>query len=152
MKISKVDLSSTTSLSAADLYTLANAHLNVTGNPETVAISGSFSVEASGQTVVVFRAADLYGGDSIPVVEVQPQYYPKAVKGAECGALINDLSWADENLEAGYQFVRAGTADYFVAGILNSTQTDANDPFTKGAVIDAGCWKEGYSRTFQVFN
>lgn len=150
MKIVKVDLTTTASLTGADLYTLANGYLNITGSPDTAVISGSFSVAAQGVAVVRFTGVDLYGGDSIPVVEVQPSYYPKAIQGAECGALVSSLSWADLNLEAGYQFCRAGTADFFVSGILNSTQTDANDPFTKTEIISVGCWEEGYSRTFQV--
>lgn len=151
MKVLLVNVSAITALSAADLYTLANANLNVTANPDTSAISGAFSVAASGQTVVDPRLG-LYGGDSYPIVEVQPSYYPKAIKGSECAALVQSLSWADENLETGYQFIKCGTADFFVSGVLNSTQTQANDPFTKPDIISVACWQEAYSRTFQVFN
>jgi hypothetical protein len=82
-------------------------------------------------------------GDSIPVANVQPSFFPVATRGAECGAHVTDLSWADNNLLAGYEYIQitiSGVTKYFVTGILNSSQTQANDPFTKSEVVKAACW------------
>lgn len=150
MKIRTVRLNSATlDLSSADLYTLANANLTVNDNPTTANIFGVFKCEADGQAIL--DATD-YAGSSVPLKVVQPAYYPKAMKGAECGAQISDLSWANENLEKGYQYCATGRG-FFVAGVLNSTQTDANDPFDSTDIIanNAACWKELYEVTFNPF-
>lgn len=150
MKIHQITLSSATLvLSAADLYTLANGNLLIDNRANTTAISGAYYVKAQGSTILGL----VLGGDSNPVIEVQPSYYPKAIMGAECGAVISDLSWADQNLVDGYQFVQTARG-YFVSGVLNSSQTDANDPFTSTTIVanQVSCWKEDYQRTFQIFN
>lgn len=89
------------------------------------------------------------GNNSIPVTSVAPSYFPVATAGSECAACIKDLSWADSNLLTGYDWVLynpgAAAADrrYFVTGILNSSQTQANDPFSSTTypdVVKACCW------------
>lgn len=102
----------------------------------------------------------LVGGTSSPIVNVHPAYFPVATKGAECAAIVTTLAWADANLFAGYEYFiledkRDGTGKgavaYFVSGILNSSQTQANDPFdpSKGGTgIVAGegcCWAGDYT-------
>jgi hypothetical protein len=150
MKIHEVNLSSATTVySAADLYTIANGNLNIDADASANAISGAFNVKAQGSTIL----GAVLGGDSQPVIETQPSYYPKAILGAECAAHVTDLTWADQNLYDGYQFVPTNRG-FIVAGVLNSTQTDANDPFDSTLILtgQASCWKESYSRTFQIFN
>lgn len=149
MKIHEVALQSATlNLSSADLYTLANSHLNVTGRSATGVIQGVFYCEAVGATIM----GSLLGGTSEPVKQVQPSYYPKAIQGAECGAQISDLSWADKNLYDGYQFIPTGRG-FFVSGVLNSTQTDANDPFTAAEIVagNVACWDENYEPSIMDF-
>lgn len=150
MKIHQVALQVTSRVfSSADLYTLANANLVIDAAPNTGAISGIFSVKADGSTNVLGLE---YGGDSVPVQDVQPSYYPKAIQGAECAAVIANLDWANENLDLGYQFVKTARG-FFVAGVLNSTQTDANDPFTSSDIVagQVSCWKEEYNLTYNPF-
>lgn len=92
-------------------------------------------------------------GNNIPVQSVAPAYFPVATAGAECAVVLEDsLSWADNNLLTGYDWFlinpQASKADqrYFVTGILNSSQTEANDPFSGGTggtypdVQKACCW------------
>jgi hypothetical protein len=150
MKVHVIDLSvSTTVYSSADLYTIANGNLNLDADGASTAISGAFAVKAQGSTIL----GAVLGGDSQPVMEIQPSYYPKAILGAECAAHVTDLTWADQNLYDGYQFVPTNRG-FIVAGVLNSTQTDANDPFASSLIVSgqASCWKESYSRTFQIFD
>lgn len=87
--------------------------------------------------------------NSIPVTSVAPSYFPVATAGAECAAVVKSLSWADSNLLTGYDFVlynpKGSSANqrYFVTGILNSSQTQANDPFSSTTypdVVKACCW------------
>ena len=98
----------------------------------------------------------LVGGTSSPVTNVHPAYFPVATKGAECAALVTDLSWADSNLFAGYEYflveTKNGTTSYFVSGILNSSQTEANDPFERAKGFAAGCcWSGDYTVGLQPF-
>lgn len=148
MKINVVDLSGTLALTSADIYTLANANLLITADSATTSIMGVFLCEADGQTVI----GTSVGGSSIPLLTIQPSYYPKAIMGAECGALVTSLDWANENLYKGYQYVNTGSG-FFVSGVLNSTQTDANDPFTSSDIVRStiACWKEDYSVTYNPF-
>ena len=157
MKIFKLDLTGASKVfSAGDLYTLANANIQVTAPADASPISAIVAVEATNQTV--FAKANIIGGTSNPVEEVAPAYYPKAVMGAECAAHVSSLTWADQNLNTGYQYVKTERG-YFVAGILNSTQTDANDPFDSTLIFNgsqqgskqAGCWDEPYQVTFNPF-
>ena len=148
MKINIVDLTSVTAWSSADIYTLANANLLITNDPASATIMGVFLCEADGQTIIGATA----GGSSIPLHVIQPAYYPKAILGAECGAVVSTLNWANENLQKGYQFV-AVSGGFFVSGVLNSTQTDANDPFTSPDITRnlVACWREDYTVTYNPF-
>lgn len=100
-----------------------------------------------------FQGATAIAGDSMPTINVQPSYFPVATKGAECGGLVSDLSWADANLLAGYEYITIQTDPsvskseklYFVTGILNSTKTQANDPFSGAAFQFAACWAGEYT-------
>ena len=101
---------------------------------------------------------DLVGGTSSPITNVHPAYFPVATKGAECAAVVTDLSWADNNLFAGYEYftlnVKSGTTQYFVSGILNSSQTEANDPFNASdapGIVKAANWSGDYSVGLQPF-
>lgn len=98
---------------------------------------------------------NVIAGTSVPAEVVQPAFYPVATRGAECGAIVASLTWADKNLAKGYEFVAvvftSGRATkWFVSGVLNSTQTDANDPFgtegqSDGLVSGQGsCWAGPY--------
>lgn len=159
MKINEVDLSGSTKvLTSSDIYTLANANLLVNANASSTPIIGVFMCKAEGSTQVIGTE---FGGSSHPLKVLQPSYYPKAMMGSECGAVVTDLSWANSNLEGGYQFVKTNRG-WFVSGILNSTQTDANDPFTstliviasgtgQSAVRQVACWKEDYEVTYNPF-
>lgn len=150
MKVHEISFTSgTLVLSAADLYTVANGNVLLSERPQTAAISGGFEVKAQGETIL----GTVRGGDSKPVVEVQPSYYPKAILGAECAAVVSSLTWADQNLNDGYQYFPTARG-FFVAGVLNSTQTDANDPFASSLIVanQASCWKENYQRTFQILD
>lgn len=135
-------------MTAADLYTIANGAILIDDRPNAAAISGTFAVKAQGATIL----GTLLGGDSNPVVEVQPSYYPKAIMGSECAAIVSSLSWADQNLNDGYQFFPTARG-FFVSGVLNSSQTDANDPFAAASIVvnQVACWKETYDRTFNLY-
>lgn len=91
----------------------------------------------------------LVGGTSDPVQNVQPSYFPVATKGAECAAVVTNKSWADNNLMKGYEWLllqtASGTTKYLVSGILNSSQTQANDPFdsTDSPGVDSACCWDG---------
>lgn len=87
--------------------------------------------------------------NSIPVTSVAPSYFPVATAGSECAAVVKSLSWADSNLLTGYDYIlynpktTAANQRYFVTGILNSSQTQANDPFSSTTypdVVKACCW------------
>lgn len=94
----------------------------------------------------------LVGGNNSPVMDVQPQYFPVATKGAECGAVVSNLAWADNNL-SNYEFVHFGTGKYFVTGVLNSSQTQANDPFDatdSPGITTACCWAGNYKEGLSV--
>jgi len=82
-------------------------------------------------------------GDNVASVNIDPSYFPVCTKGAECGALVTKVSWAHQNLAA-FEWIQLETNLYFVTGILNSSQTDANDPFAAGEVDDAICWAGSY--------
>ena len=86
---------------------------------------------------------------STPVRSVAPSFFPVATAGAECGAEVKNLSWADSNLLTGYDSVllnpssNAASQRWFVTGILNSSQTQANDPFSSTTypdLVGACCW------------
>ncbi len=109
-----------------------------------------FLLKATGTKLCA--STDEIGGSSIPLVAVEPSYYPKAMAGAECGAVVSTLDWANLNLHKGYQYV-VTKRGFFVSGVLNSTQTDANDPFTSTDIVDnqVACWREAYEVTYNPF-
>ena len=134
---------------AADLYTAAKASWQL--NSTTVAYL-LLSEVADGQTKF---SASPQGGTSNPATNVQPEFYPVATKGAEAGCIVNTLSWADKNLESGYEWVQLSSGTYFVSGVMNSSQTLANDPFdsTKGGagIIQSANWNGLYSQGVNPF-
>lgn len=150
MKVYELDLSVPTTFTAADLYTLGNANVLLSANPSRGSVGVIAGVLADGQTIL--DPASIFGGTSVPAQVVQPAYYPKAVKGSECAAQVLTLDWANENLEAGYQWLKTN-GGYFVSGVLNSTQTDANDPFSSADIVpgNVACWKEPYGVTYNPF-
>lgn len=131
---------------SSDLYTASKAKWILVS---TTKANVYLDEKATGQTK--FSGTQV-AGTSVPAVEVQPSFFPVATKGAECGALCEGLSWADNNLESGYEFVLLGTINakvtYFVSGVLNSTQTLANDPFgaagQRDGFLSGSCWEGAY--------
>ena len=135
--------------SGADLCTLARSIFRdisrATAGDATLTLHVDEVVE--GQTVL--DDGVLVAGTSDPVDSINPSFYPVATKDSECAALVTSLSWADRNLRAGYEWCNTwdGTKKiYFVSGILNSSQTDANDPFTQSTVQEAACWDMDYEQ------
>ena len=99
--------------------------------------------------------------NSIPVTSVAPSYFPVATAGSECAAVVKSLSWADSNLLTGYDYIlynpKSAAADkrYFVTGILNSSQTQANDPFSSTTypdVVKACCWAGNFVSGINPFD
>lgn len=90
----------------------------------------------------------IVGGTSVPVTKVQPSYFPFATEGAECAAIVSNTDWADDNLQAGYEYLQLNndnaTPRYFVSGVLNSSETQFNDPFADTNVIKAVCWEGAF--------
>ena len=131
---------------SADLYTASKAKWILTS---TTKANVYLDERATGDTKF---SASAVAGTSVPATEVQPEFFPVATKGSECGALVSSLTWADKNLEGGYEYVRLGTINaknlIFVSGVLNSTQTLSNDPFgTQGQAdgfVDGACWAGAY--------
>lgn len=139
MDIRRIANSSLSNASASgDLFTMAKAHWVLDST------SSYLYMDYIAQNASATFTGAVAAGTSVPAKNCQPDYYPVATKGAECGALVSSLSWADSNLEEGYEWILLGTNKYFVSGVLNSSQTLANDPFdsTKGGVgvIAPACW------------
>jgi len=109
--------------------------------------------QAEGQTIQV--AGDVLAGNSLPVIQRAPSYFPVATEGSECGAIVTTLGWADSNLVKGYEFAILTTGVYFVSGVLNSSQTLSNDPFNPllgGVGFTAGaCWSGTYLSQMSPF-
>lgn len=109
--------------------------------------------QAEGQTIQT--ASEILAGNSLPVVQRAPSYYPVATQGAECGAIVTTLGWADSNLVKGYEFANLATGVFFVSGVLNSSQTLSNDPFNPalgGVGFTAGsCWSGTYLSQMNPF-
>lgn len=143
MEIKRLTLS-TLGLSpkAGDLYTMAKASWLLDSTSAYLYLTQI----ANAQTL--FGGASV-AGTSVPAVNVQPDFYPVATKGAEAGCIVASLSWADNNLMEGYEWVFLSAGKYFVSGIMNSSQTLSNDPFdaTGGGtgIIDPANWASEYS-------
>ena len=151
----EVDLTSATLvLDTDDIYTLANCNLLIDADPSTTPLTAVAHLRSGGEKIL----GDEFGGSSVPLLVVQPSYYPKAMSGAECGAHLTSIDWANLNLHKGYQYVKTARG-VFVSGVLNSTQTESNDPFdsadiiavTQGGEPQAACWKEAYAVTYNPF-
>lgn len=136
---------------SADIYAVAvNSAIPMNVNTKDGLLLYA-SVLPEGITTSLFKEI---AGTSAAVLSVSPQYYPFATDGAECGALVNNLSWANDNLETGYEYIQLVQRDasksidavYFVSGILNSSKTDFNDPFdTSKGVVFAANWAGEYA-------
>lgn len=149
-------------LSATDgLFTLAVNNVI----PSTTSTQTSSSTQiTSNQCFTLYEAISsgskisgyggvLTGGNNTAVVEVKPHFFPVATAGAECAAQVTDLGWADSNL-TDYEWIALNTQagiQYFVTGVLNSSQTQANDPFAKSEVVRAACWAAGYAEGLNPF-
>lgn len=151
-----------------DIYHVTSANLAQAKNSAdiyAVAVNSAIPQQIDGKGGLLLYASVLpegittgmfeeVAGTSAAVLSVSPQYYPFATDGAECGAVVENLSWANDNLETGYEYIQLVKADasksitsvYFVSGILNSSKTDFNDPFDsdKGVVFAAN-WAGEYA-------
>lgn len=128
---------------AGDLFTMAKANWVLDSTYSYLYMS-----EIAQNATTVFQGSAV-AGTSAPAANVQPDYYPVATKGAEAGCIVSTLSWADKNLEEGYEWVALATGKYFVSGVMNSSQTLANDPFdaAKGGsgIIAPANWDSNYA-------
>lgn len=152
----------TPALTASDLYFLAKSRLVAApyatlGQPAaTDKISIWYDEVPNGLGAALKGSTGIAGTSDVEDI-VTPAFFPVATKGAECAAICNSLNWADQNLEAGYEFVQVlysavvGASRFFVSGVLNSSQTLSNDPFgTQGEAQglltrQAACWSGAYS-------
>ena len=146
-------LGTTASVNSADLYMVAVANLIPTDEDNSVIY---LSQRVSGATL--FSSAVQQGGNSQPAKAVSPPFFPYATAGSECALIIDDLSWAHDNLESGWEYVLTGTKNvdlgFFVTGILNSSKTDFNDPFETGSgfnVFKATCWPSKFAPGLNPF-
>lgn len=121
-----------------DLFTIAVNTMEVNG-------ADSFALYVSVQandTRILTSGAEL-GGDNAGIVTVTPEFYPYATDGSECAAFVSDLSWADNNLHS-YEYVvtddGVATNGYLVFGVLNSSKTQFNDPFSGTGFVKGCCW------------
>lgn len=155
-------------LKCMDIYQVGSDSLAAATNSAdiyAVAVNSAIPMTVGGKDGLLLYASVLpegistslfteIAGTSAAVLSVSPQYYPFATDGAECGALVNNLSWANDNLETGYEYIqlverdasKSQNAVYFVSGVLNSSKTDFNDPFdsAKGVVFAAN-WAGEYA-------
>jgi len=143
MEIKRLTLS-TLGLSpkTGDLYTMAKASWLLDSS------SAYLYLDQIANSQTLFNGVSV-AGTSVPAVNVQPDFYPVATKGAEAGCIVSALSWADNNLEEGYEWVFLATGKYFVSGVMNSSQTLSNDPFdaTGGGagILSPSNWASTYS-------
>jgi len=131
-----------TAPNSGDLFSMAKAAWIITSSTQA-----HLYITEKAQSNTKFNG-QASGGTGAPALNVQPDFYPVATKGAEAGCIVSTLSWADNNLEEGYEWVFLEAGKYFVSGVMNSSQTLANDPFdaAKGGdgIIDAACWASTY--------
>ena len=135
----------------ADLFSLAKASFMFDTDKSAPGITAYVSVTGEGNAILT---GDLLAGTSTATTNVAPSYFPVATFGAECGAVVTDLAWADQNLNKGYEYIvtTIGQAStFFVSGVLNSTQTLSNDPFAQSQVTAAACWTSLYSAGVNPF-
>ena len=74
-----------TSPNSADLYTASKAKWILVSSTKA---NVYLDEKASGDTKF---ATSVLAGTSVPATEVQPEFFPVATKGAECGALVTCL-------------------------------------------------------------
>lgn len=130
-----------------DLYTIAkNSAIPLgSGSVSTDAAIVYVNVKPDNMTQVI---GSKIGGTSSPVKSVTPSYFPFATEGAECAALVTTLSWADNNLASGYEWLQlnvGASIKYFVSGILTSSETEFNDPFSATGFSQGCCWEGAYA-------
>lgn len=146
MKVLVIDAQTISALTTgADLCTIARSVLKPIGADPTRGTASwvmHIDEECVGQTVTL--ALPQAAGTSDPAENMNPSFFPVATEGSECAAIVNNKRWADVNLEAGYEWALVPTsgnvAQYFVSGVLNSSQTEANDPFAQSEIVSAACW------------
>lgn len=145
MKVYAITNLGAASNGAGDLFTIAVNTLEVNGSDSYALYA---KVVANSQRILTTEIA----GDNLGVIEVTPEFYPYATKGAECAAFVTDLSWADNNLNS-YEYVKtdngATLQGWLVFGVLNSTKTEFNDPFGSSLVQNATCWNAAVVTNFR---
>ena len=129
-----------------DLYTISKNSVIPLGNgaSSTDAAIVYINIKPTGMTQSI---GSKIGGTSTPLQSVTPSYFPYATEGSECAALVTSLSWADNNLAQGYEWLQLNVGAsivYFVSGVLTSSETDFNDPFAATEVNNACCWEGSY--------
>jgi hypothetical protein len=153
----------TPALSSADLYSIAKARFipNTIANVKQPAATDKHAVYinqyASGSSLFNTLLTEAPAGTQEEESVDFPGYFPVATKGSECAAVVSSLTWANKNLFPGYEFIwllfsaTPASNRYFVSGVLNSSQTQANDPFGTQGQADgllagqAACWASGYT-------
>jgi hypothetical protein len=138
----------TTSLNTADMATIAMN--NVLFNDDDK-VNIYLSTICQGASSVITSASE-QGGTGQGEPEVNPQFFPYATEGAQCAAVVTTLDWANNNLEADYEYIRCSTG-YLVSGTLTSTETEFNNPFDTagGQFIAGGCWGQVHQIGLQPF-
>lgn len=136
----------------ADLCSLARNKWQFSGKkPTTHNDLVHIFVEEQAENQAILLTGSKVAGTSDAIENLSPSFFPVATMGAECAAIISDLAWADKNLDTGYEWAYVTDSPFskvliFVSGVLNSSQTDANDPFADPLVISASCWDALYQQ------
>lgn len=139
----------------ADFFSLAKASFMFDEDKASTNLIAYVTLTGEGQTIM---NGDLAGGTSTATQNIAPAYFPVATFGSECGAIVDNLAWADSNLNKGYEWILlngGASPNYFVSGVLNSSQTLSNDPFgTAGTAIGfktGACWSSSYQAGVNPF-
>jgi len=159
MKIIQVANSAIAALSrGADLYTVSKAHYipGVTAAAKLPVGTdyAYYFVDSFAQGQAVFDLTAPIAGTTVSEVAVSPSFYPVSTKGAECGAIVTSLAWADKNLFEGYEFiwlVSGANPRYFVNGICNFTTNEAYNPFVQTEVLNAAAWDSSHAVNVNPF-
>ena len=126
---------------ASNFFTLSKASWLMSGAKADYDFIIYSQLQAESQTAL--GATTIQGGNTNTMSVISPTFYPFATEGAEMGGIVDDLSWADNNLEVGYEWIAVSATQYFVSGVLNSSQTLFNNPFeiaSTRAFISGACW------------
>ena len=136
MKVYQISNLGSATATSGDLFTIAVNTLEVNG-------SDSYALYVSRQADTAKLLTNEIAGDNNGVDVLTPEFYPYATEGAECAAFVTDLSWADQNLQS-YEYVKTDNGStksgYLVFGVLNSTKTQFNDPFSGTSFQNGACW------------